>query len=330
MGLPGKEARAQSRGLLSVVRVVFFGTPAFALPALKSLNADSHFELVCVVTQPDRPSGRSLKLTPTPVRSWSEVNLNSVLVVTSERVSKDKEVLKLLENLRPDLGVVVAFGQILTQEFLSRFPLGCVNIHASLLPRWRGAAPIQRALMAGDQETGVCLQKMVKRLDAGDVLAERRVAISDELGALELHDKLAGLSRELIEIELMDYCRGHLSGFPQDESLVTYAHKIDKAETQLDWSLSTLELHNRVRGLNMGPHAWFLHSGKRVKVIKSRCRTGLEDFSVPKGSLLLHERSALVGTQDGFLELIEVQPESKSKMSGREWLAGVESSDHRP
>ncbi|HWU43744.1 MAG TPA: methionyl-tRNA formyltransferase, partial [Bdellovibrio sp.] len=192
---------------MSKVRVCFLGTPEFAVTSLKALLSDDHFEVVGVVTQPDRPAGRKLQLTPSPVKQLAIVN--NLKVLAPEALKKNPLMLDEIRNWGAEVAVVVAFGQILTQEFLDSFRFGCVNIHGSILPRWRGAAPIQRAIEAGDLESGVTLQKMVKKLDAGDIIGLRRIKITPEMNAMELHDQLALLGADLLRVELMDYVRGN-------------------------------------------------------------------------------------------------------------------------
>ena len=199
---------------MSRVRVLFLGTPEFAVTSLQRLIDDEHFEVVAVVSQPDRPAGRKMQLKPSPVK---EVALAKGLpVFTPETVNTEEFRAKILE-LKPESAAVVAFGQILGQKFLDLFPKGCVNVHGSLLPRWRGAAPIQRAVMAGDAETGVALQIVVRKLDAGPVLGIRRLPLSDSMNAFELHEALKGLGADLLHVEYIDYLRGNLFPIAQDE-----------------------------------------------------------------------------------------------------------------
>lgn len=305
---------------MSRIRVAFFGTPEFAAVCLKSLLSDPHFEVVGVVTQPDRPAGRKLVLTPSAVKQVA-VHEN-LKVLTPESLKKDPISSEEIRSWRADVGVVVAFGQILTEEFMSSFPLGCVNVHASLLPRWRGAAPIQRSIESGDLETGVALQKMVKKLDAGDVLGVRKVAITQEMNSLELHDQLAQKSCELLEVELMDYCRGNLVGVPQDESLVTSAKKIDKSESILDLRASAQSLHNKVRALTWGPGTSVSFQGKKIKIHRTQVVEPLK-VSTKIGQVVRADDGGLViQTGQGHLSFLELQPESRNRQSYLEFLKG--------
>lgn len=302
---------------MSKVRVCFLGTPAFAVTCLDALLEDEHFEVVGVVSQPDRPSGRKLALTPSPVKARALER--GLPVVTPESLKADPLAVADIRKWNAEVGVVVAFGQILTEDFMSSFPLGCVNVHASLLPRWRGAAPIQRAIEAGDRETGVALQKMVKRLDAGDVIGERRMSLDDQINSLELHDRLALLGADLLRVELMDYVRGNLAPVPQNEALVTVAKKIDKAESLIDWSQPAAVIHQRVRALAWGPGSYTMDEGKRLKIHRTRVGSG---HGLPGVVLEVRADSLVVGTGEGVLEILDVQPESRSRIGVGEFLKG--------
>lgn len=307
---------------MSEVRVCFLGTPDFAAVALKRLLEDDHYKVVGVVTQPDRPSGRKLQLTPTPVKTLALQH--GLPVLTPESLRKDPAAVAEIESWKAEVAVVVAFGQILDQKFLDLFPFGCVNVHASLLPRWRGAAPIQRSIEMGDAKTGVCLQRMVLKLDAGDVIGAREIALDDEINSLELHDKLAVMGADLLHIELMDYIRGNLAGVPQDESLVTYAKKIEKAESELDFSKPARELHNKVRGFVWGPGTFTTFQGKRLKIHKTRIHDEKSVSGTPGDIKEVSKDSFFVQTGQGVLEILEVQPESKSRMKAHDFITGFQ------
>lgn len=302
---------------MSEIRVCFLGTPDFAATALKAVLADEHFKVVGVVTQPDRPKGRDLKLTASPVK---ELALNNNLtVLTPESLKKQTEFLEQIRSWKAEVAIVVAFGQILDQTFLDLFPFGCVNVHASLLPRWRGAAPIQRSLEAGDLKSGVCLQKMVLKLDAGDVLGSREVTLDNQINSLELHDKLAVLGAELLKVELMDYIRGNLAAIPQDEKNVTMAKKIEKSESLLDFKKTAESLHNKTRAFVWGPGVFTYFQKQRLKIHKTKVSE--KTYSVNPGTVAdIQEKSFLVQTGTTALEVLEVQPESKSKMSAQDFI----------
>jgi methionyl-tRNA formyltransferase len=308
---------------VSKVRVCFFGTPDFAVTALKALLADEHFEVVGVVTQPDRPSGRKLQLTASPVKTLALSN--NLKVLAPESLKNNPLITDAIRSWGAEVGVVVAFGQILTESFLETFHFGCVNIHGSLLPRWRGAAPIQRSLEAGDTVTGVTLQKIVKRLDAGDIIGFRKLDVPQEMDAQELYEKLAALGSDLLRVELMDYVRGHLAPQPQDENLVTYAKKIEKSESMIDWQQSAQSIHNKVRAFVMGPGTYMMLNSKKVKIHKTSVSTE-RGGGKPPGELIANNKNQLlVQTGDGVLELLIVQPESRNRLSAEEFLKGYQS-----
>ena len=303
---------------MSVFRVIFLGTPDFAKHHLEGLVNDEHFQVVGVVSQPDRPSGRNMRLAPSPVKKFAlEKNLK---VITPDSI-KDPLVLKEIASWKAEAAVVVAYGQIVPQAFLDLFPGRVVNVHGSLLPRWRGAAPIQRAVEAGDTITGVCLQVMVKKLDAGDVIAQYSFSVSDEMNALDVHDAMIPLGKKLLSIDFMDYLRGNIFATPQDEAHITYAEKIDKSEAKIDWQKSAQEVHNHVRAMVMGPGSYSSHQGKKIKILKTRVLS--KTNSIAGEILELTPTSFVVACKEGAIEVLELQPESRSKMTAKEFLLGA-------
>lgn len=304
---------------MSRIRTLFLGTPDIARTCLEAMIKDAHFEVVGVVTQPDRPAGRKLQLQPSPVKEL--VLPLGIPVLTPENINTP-EVMEQIAAFKAEVAVVVAFGQILKKPFLKLFPNKVVNVHASVLPRWRGAAPIQRALMAGDTETGVCLQVMVRKLDAGAVLGTRRFALTPEMTAWDSYKKCEELGAKLLEVDLMDYLRGNLTPVPQDESQVTYAHKIEKAESEIDWSWPAEKIHNLVRGLAMGPVAQTRRDGKILKVHRTRVTALSKEATPPGAAVKSPEKTLIVQCGVGSLELLEVQPESRAKMPIEEYLRG--------
>ncbi len=304
---------------MSTIRILFLGTPEFARAHLQSLLDDAHFNVVGVVTQPDRPAGRKMQLQPSPVKALAlEKNIP---VITPEKVN-DEKVLEQIIAFKAEAAVVVAFGQILPQKFLDLYPRQVVNVHGSLLPQWRGAAPIQRAVMAGDKVSGVCLQVMVKKLDAGDVIGQYTVTIDENMSAMALHDAMIPLGQKLLHLDFMDYLRGHISPIAQDESKVTYAEKLDKAESLIDWSWPADKIHNLVRGMTMGPGTYTLRKDKKLKINSTR----ILDHSGPSKKAGVLSVSADGGLEItcgmGRLSLDEVQPESKPKMKSKDYLLG--------
>jgi methionyl-tRNA formyltransferase len=327
---------------MSKLRVVFLGTPEFAVTCLESMVKDKHYEIVGVVTQPDRPAGRKMQLTPTAVKTFC---LKKNIPVISPENLKDEETLRGIHAWSAEVAVVVAFGQLLTEKFMNLFPLGAVNVHGSLLPRWRGAAPIQRAIETGDLETGVALQKMVKKLDAGDILGIRKIPITQDVNAQELHDKLACLGGELLNVELMDYARGNLTAISQNEELVTYAKKIEKSEGEIHWKKSAQEIHNQIRAFVMGPGSFtfFTHSTSdansssngRIKVKIHKTQILSEDRvlmnpimqvavnnPMPGVVMFAEGGECWVSTGRGFLKILEIQPESRNRMKIEDFIKG--------
>lgn len=302
-------------------RVAFFGTPEFSVGTLESLIVNENYEVVSVVSQPDRPSGRKLKLTPSPVKSYA---LSQNLDVVTPESCRDLEFINYIKSLNLDVVVVVAFGQILNQKLLDSLPQRFVNLHASLLPRWRGAAPIQRAIMDGDSHTGVSLQVMVKKLDAGAIIAERQIEITPDENSIDLHNKLAKLGAQMVVDELKLYLQGELQIKEQDESLVTYAQKIEKNETWINWSNSAFDIWNHIRGLALGPGGTTLLKAKRLKVINAKPQKKEESLSTNTGEVTLITSEYFV-VQCGFdteLLVYSVQPESKPIMSAQAFING--------
>ncbi|MFZ3230581.1 MAG: methionyl-tRNA formyltransferase [Pseudobdellovibrio sp.] len=303
-----------------MIRVCFLGTPEFAAQHLETLLADSRFKVVGVVTQPDRPSGRKMQMTPSAVKLVAEKN--KLEVVTPENLRKEPLVFEKIKSWNADVAVVVAFGQILSQEFLDSFPKGAVNVHGSLLPLWRGAAPIQRSIEAGDQVSGVCLQIVVKKLDAGPLLGERKVELDNKITATELYQRLSGLGCELLQKELVEYVNGNIKPIIQDESKVSLAAKIEKEESLIDWSKSANQIHNKIRAFTMGPGTYCLFQGKRLKIHKSKVLD--TDLIGPAAQISYVDATSLViQTSIGLLSLLEVQPESKSKLMIQDFLKTV-------
>jgi methionyl-tRNA formyltransferase len=296
------------------MKIVFAGTPDFAVPSLQMLLASRH-EVCAVYTQPDRPAGRGQKLHRSPVK---ELALKSAIPVFQPLALKTGEELQQLISFNADLIVVVAYGMILTQAVLDVPRLGCINVHGSLLPRWRGAAPIQRALMAGDEKTGVTIMQIVRKLDAGDMLHKEEYAIGANDTASDLHDKLAelgaiGLSKVLAQMEA-----GTVHAEPQDENLVTYAEKLDKSEAIIDWTQSATQLSRKVRGLNAWPVAQTLYQGKVLRIWQAEAIS--TDTHLEPGIVSCINKNMDVATGKGVLRLHEVQLPGGKRMDIQAFL----------
>ena len=304
----------------SKIRVCFLGTPEFAAQHLQTLLSDQKFHVVGVVTQPDRPAGRKMQLTPSAVKILAVKN--NLQILTPENLRNEQEIFEKIKSWMADIAVVVAFGQILNQEFLDSFRLGAVNVHGSLLPLWRGAAPIQRSIEAGDKITGVSLQKIVKKLDAGPILGERKLELNSVMTASDVYLKLANLGCELLQKELLDYALGKINPCVQDESKVTVATKISKEESLLNWSDSAEKIHNKVRAFSMGPGTHCIFQGRRLKVNRTEV---LNEILKGKPSEILEINSAqlILQTGQGSISLLEVQPESKPRIQVQDFIKTI-------
>ena len=302
------------------LRVVFMGTPDFAVGALRAV-AEAH-EVVGVYTQPDRPVGRGLEMKPTPVKRCAQEY--GIPVFQPEKLTLPGEFERLVA-LQPDVIVVVAYGQILRQNVLDLPRLGCVNIHSSLLPRWRGAAPIQWAILGGDRESGVSTMKLVQKLDAGDILLQERTPITPEDTAGSLHDRLAEMGAKLILPTLTGLANGTLPGTSQDESRVTYASKLTKEMEALDPHLGVAILDRRVRALNPWPGTslWIVGSEGRRERLKVKAVEPFVGVRRHAGALVEVDGKLALGCSDGVLILSRVQADGKKETDGASFLNGL-------
>lgn len=302
------------------MRIVFMGSAAFACASFDRLLACSHVRVVAVVTQPDRPRGRSQELGACPVKIRTEPL--GIPVLTPESVNAADSV-QALRDLRPDLIVVVAYGQILRSALLGLPALGCVNLHASLLPRYRGAAPIQRAIANGESVTGVTTQFMSERMDAGDIILSRSMDIAEDDTGGSLHDKLAAVGADLIAATVDRIRAGTAPRLKQDETAATLAPKLTKADGLIDWSMPAATLRNRIRAFNPWPACHVelpAGSGRTLKVLKARVEAA--GRGRPGDILDAAGDGPLVQAGDGALRLLEVQPPGRKLMTGAEYLRG--------
>lgn len=296
------------------MKVIFAGTPEFARQALAAIIAAGH-DVVLVLTQPDRPSGRGMKLTPSPVKV--EAQQHDIPVYQPEKL-KDPASHEPIRAVGADVMVVAAYGLILPQAVLGIPKQGCLNIHASLLPRWRGAAPIQRAIEAGDSETGICIMQMEAGLDTGPVLLEKRLPITESDTGESLHDKLAALGAQAIVVALSDL--KHLKPVPQHESGVTYAAKLSKEDARIDWRLPAEQLTRKIRAFNPVPGAWTLLNGETVKI-------WLAEAIALKGNpgevLRADSDGLLVACGQGAVKIRELQRAGARRMDAATFLSGL-------
>ena len=302
------------------LRIVFMGTAELACASLTALLDSPPCEVVAAVTRPDRPKGRDLKAQPPPVKTMAEA---AGLPVLQPESARNPAFASELAALRPEVIVVAAYGQILPQAVLDLPRFGCVNVHASLLPKYRGAAPIQWAILNNDSETGVTIMKMAAGLDTGDVLSQRATPIDPDETAAALHQRLAAMGGELLTATLPAYAAGGITPQPQDNTAATYARKITKADGQLDWSRSALELRNRIRAFTPWPGAFVNWSAQGQPRLLKIWRARIAHRQGSPGELLQADKSGLViacGTD--ALQVEQLQLEGGRKMTAAEFLAG--------
>jgi methionyl-tRNA formyltransferase len=299
------------------LRIVYFGTPQFAVPPLARLLSSDH-RVVQVVSQPDKPKGRGHRLVPTPVK---ETALAAGVRVSQPERLRDDEFLRSLSALEPDLGVVAAYGKLLPEALLQIPRLGMINVHGSILPRWRGAAPVHRAVIAGDSETGITIMRVVKELDAGAMLAIRRRPIGPDETSVEVEHDLARIGADLLVETVGALAMGSVTETPQPEEGITYASKLTKEESAVSWTEPALRIHNLVRGLQPWPLVAARLAGVRVLVHRTALTDDVSD--APGGTIVQASGDTLaVAAGDGrVLRIVSLQPEGRRVMSVRDFLA---------
>lgn len=302
-----------------MLKILFMGTPEFAAESLRAILA-AGYPVVGVVTQPDRPAGRGGKLRPSPVK---EVALAHGLPIFQPRRLRRPEVIAELKELGSDLTVVVAYGQILSREALEISPLGSINVHGSLLPRWRGAAPIQRAIMAGDTETGICTMWMDEGMDTGDICLVARTPIGPEETGGQLHDRLARMGAELLVETLRRVEAGDAPRIPQPAEGVTYAAKLERVDEEIDWSRPARDIYNQIRALNPWPGAYTEGPRGTLKIWAASVVDAPAEPAEPGTVVALVKRQGfVVAAGEGALLIREVQPPGKGRMDAQSYVNG--------
>lgn len=301
------------------MRIVFMGTPDFAVGSLQALCESGKHEILAVVTQPDRPKGRGNKLLQTPVKEYA---LAQGLTVYQPQKVKTPEFVELLHELQPELIVVAAFGQFLSKEILELPKYGCINVHASLLPKYRGAAPIQYAIIKGEKESGVTIMQMDISMDTGAMLDKVVVPIEENTTMGELHDALREQGAALLLQVIDKIAAGTAVAEPQDDAQATYATLLDRSMEHIDWSKTAQEVHNLIRGFNPAPSTFTkLPNGKSLKIWGSKMTT--KSSTAAAGTVIeTGKHSFFVACGEGVLEITEVQPESKKRMPAQVFLNG--------
>ena len=301
-----------------MIKIIFFGTPKIAVKSLEYLYNSDKIEVLAVVTQPDKPAGRGHKLTMSPVKEFAVAH--NLPVFQPKSIRKESEIQEELKKLEPDFFVTFAFGQILSQEVLDIPKFETINLHASLLPKYRGANPIQRAIINGDKETGICTMITELGLDCGDVCLRETIKIPENMNCLDLFEKISDMSPVLLEKTLVELYNGTLKPVPQCEDGVCMANKLTKEETQIDWSKSACEINNLVRGIYKSPSAYFVYDGKIIKVLEARV---IEDCGACGEFIKVTKEGVQMGCGKDCLLLLRVKPEGKGEMSARDWYNGL-------
>lgn len=301
---------------MTKLRAIFMGTPDFAVPCLEVLAAEH--EVLAVVTQPDRPKGRGQKAAASPVK---EAALRHGLPIYQPEKIKTPEFTTILKELQPDIMVVVAFGQLLSPEILAIPPLGCINVHASLLPKYRGAAPIHWAIVNGETMSGVTTMYMDKGMDTGDMILTAETAIAADDTTALLHDRLQALGSDLLRTTLQQIAAGTAPRQPQDHTAATYASLLTKDIEKIDWTQPAVVIHNLVRGLNSWPGAFCTHREKRLKVWRTEVIDS-QQSGTPGRITRVTEQAIYVETGRGILAIYELQPESKRRMPSSDYEKG--------
>lgn len=300
------------------MKIVFFGTPQIAVPSLEYLLAKDDINVCAFVTQPDRPCGRGQKCTPPPVKVCAEDRC--VFAFQTPSIRKDEELIQKLKDLEPDFFITVAFGQILSQEVLDIPKYGTINLHASLLPEYRGANPLQRAIVDGKTKTGVTTMMTVLELDAGDMLLTHEIDITPEMTLIDLCKEVAACGGELLYKTMKDFDK--ITPRKQDESKVTFANKYKKEDGIISWDDTAWNIHNKIRGLQPWPCAYASYGGKPIKFLQSRV---LGEANGENGEILNISKDGIeIATKEGIILIEDLQPQNKRAMKASDWVNGAQ------
>ncbi len=301
-----------------MIKTIFFGTPDIGLKSLEYLYNSDKIEVCAVVTQPDKPAGRGHKLQASPIKKFALEH--NIPVFQPKSIRKEPEIQEELKKFEPDFFVTFAFGQILSQEVLDIPKYETINLHASLLPKYRGANPIQRAIINGDKETGICTMITELGLDCGDICQKLVIPISDTMNCEELWEEIAEKSPQMIEDTLIGLKNKTLTPAKQCEDGLCMANKLTKEECQIDWSKTNTRIHNLVRGVCRCPSAYFYHNDKLIKVIETKPIEG----KLTAGEIAVTSKEGIdIGCGEGVLRVLKVKPEGKGEMNARDWFNGV-------
>lgn len=305
---------------MSQIRVVFLGSPQFAVPSLNALIEASEIHIPLVVTQPDRPAGRGRKLQPPAVRLAADA---SGIDVLQPETLRDGEVIEQIRQANPDLIVVVSYGEILRNDILRLPPLGCLNVHPSLLPAYRGSLPIQAPILNGDTETGVTVIKLIRRMDAGPIVARRSYTLRGDETAGSLSEDLSELAAKMLPGVIKRWADGDLTEQEQDETLASYTRELRKADAAIDWSWSNQYIERFVRAMNPWPGAWTTLDGQRLSVLSAGLASEPGIEAAQPGAIVEREGRVYAGANSGLVELLDVQPAGKKSMPASAWIRGL-------
>lgn len=307
------------------MKVIFLGTPDFAIPSLEELLQTSWIEVLAVCTQTDKEAGRGQNIKEPPVKQLAKQK--GILVLQSQKISKETEIIKIFKELKPDLFVGCAFGEFLNEEILNIAPLGVINVHPSLLPKYRGAAPINWAILNSEKETGVTIMKTELSMDAGPIILQEKCEIEENETSIDLSKKLSVLSAKALIKALGLIKDGKAKYIPQDDNLVTKAPKLEKSIGLIDWNKSTKEINNKIRGLQPWPSAFTHYNGRLIKIWDSRgvpwnaLRTAGKNIT--PGTIVEIADYTKVKTGDGFINIYKMQEENKKIINAKDWINGA-------